>query len=130
MNRISFPVLRACFRTFLGEKDYKKFLAAGVSTELRYWQERAWEKFISKYPEMNVTPIERSEAFNLCPQHEIPLLLGFIDSPDGDYAPANTELFPMAPLMPLLNIGVHQVKYCHQCISEKALFNQRKINRD
>lgn len=132
MNTVSSPVLRACLKAFLGEPEYRKFLEAGATEPLKFWQERAWEKFIAEYPEMAVTSEERASALDVCPAHEAALLAGFTDSPEGRTfvnTPEMRRRFPNAPLMPLLAVGVNRVKYCPQCISAKNEYFAARSNR-
>jgi len=72
---------------------------------------------------MDMRSDERASALDVCPAHEVPLLAGFTDSPEG-YTFANIpEMrrdFPCAPLMPLVPAGVFRVKYCQQCVATKA----------
>jgi hypothetical protein len=123
MRYVNASVLRACFKAFLGEQEYRKFLEAGSAEPLKYWQEKAWEKFVSTHPEMNVTSTERREALDVCPTHEKPLITGFTDSPAGFYFGNPRERrqdFPMAPHMPLVTAGVCWVKYCQDCVAAQA----------
>ncbi len=129
MSSVTASVLRACFKAFLGEQDYQKFLEAGAAEPLGFWQERAWDKFVTAHPQFNVTPAERAEALDVCPAHEKPLLEGFTDSPDGYNffsPPERRSEFPRAPLMALVPIGVRRVKYCQQCMAAQAEYFARR----
>lgn len=120
MNMVSSAVLRASLKAFLGEPEYRKFLEAGAAEPLKFWQERAWEKFIAEHPELAVTSEERASSLDVCPAHESALMVGFTDSPEGHTFIKTPEMrrdFPNAPLMPLLAVGVNRVKYCPQCLS-------------
>ena len=100
MPPIDYSVLRACFKNFLGEEQYRKFLAAGVGFELLFWQERAWERFADAYPQFRMTDSERLEALGVCPAHERPLQLGYTASTEGinfrPRSPEEVRLFPRA----------------------------------
>ena len=133
MSNVSAAALRASLKAFLGEQDYRKFLEAGAADPMKFWQEKAWQKFVAEHPEMAVGSDERASALDVCPVHEVPLMAGFTDSPEGHTfinPPEMQRDFPRAPLMPLLPIGVCRVKYCQQCISAKADYlatrNQQK----
>jgi hypothetical protein len=92
---------------------------------MKFWQERAWEKFTTEHPEMAVPSEERATAFDVCPEHDSPLIVGFTDSPEGHTfinAPAIERDFPRAPSMPLVPVGINRVTYCQQCISAKAKY--------
>jgi len=122
MNTVSSAVLRACLKSFLGEPEYRKFLEAGAADPLKFWQERAWEKFIAEHPEMAVTSEERASALDVCPAHESMLIVGFTDSPEGHTFINTPEMrrdFPCAPLMPLIAGGITRIKHCPQCLSAK-----------
>ena len=128
MKNVNASVLRACFKSFLGEQEYRKFLEAGSAEPLKYWQEKAWEKFVSTHPELNVTSTERREALDVCPAHEKPLITGFTDSPSGRYfgnPQKRSQDFPMAPHMPLVTDGVFRVRYCKECIAAQAAHSAR-----
>lgn len=123
MNTVNAAVLRACLKAFLGEQDYRKFLEAGAAEPMKFWQERAWEKFTTEYPEMAVLSDERASAFDVCPVHESPLNGGFTDSPKGHTfinAPAMQRDFPRALSMPLVPVGINRVTYCQKCVAAKA----------
>lgn len=121
MNSVSPSVLRACFKTFLGEEDYRKFLDAGTAGQLRQWQTKAWERFVTAHPSMAMSSQERADALDVCPAHEKALLVGFTESPEGHYfrhPPERKLRFPRAPLMPLTPHGVQRVRYCSECLLE------------
>jgi hypothetical protein len=123
VSTISAAVLRACLKSFLGEPEYRKFLEAGAADPMKFWQERVWRAFVAEHPEMAVTPQERSSVLNVCCAHEVELLVGYTDSPEGytfSHPPEERRDFPYAPQMPLIATGVNCVKYCPQCLSAKA----------
>lgn len=132
LNRPEPALIRVSLKTFLGEEQYRKFLEAGVREPLKDWQERAWEKFIERYPQLAVTATERFDALDVCPVHERALLPGFTDSmTDGNFAPDPDRLdhYPRAPWLPLLPAGIQRVRYCPDCIAEKAEYLKRKSQR-
>lgn len=125
MPPIDYSVLRACFKNFLGEEPYRKFLAAGVGFELLFWQERAWERFADAYPQFRMTDSERLEALGVCPAHERPMHIGYTASTEGiNFRPRSPEevlLFPRAPFLPLqAEGGVRRVRYCPVCVDVAA----------
>jgi hypothetical protein len=125
-------LLRVSLKTFLGEVQYRKFLEAGVREPLQDWQEQAWQKFIERYPQLEVTATERLDALDVCPVHECALLRGFTESRIGveiDLAPCpeRSTLFPCAPLLGLKPEGLQLVRYCPECIAaQEEFFRQRR----
>lgn len=130
MTSVSNSVLRACFKTFLGEEDYRKFLDAGARDPLSYWQEKAWERFVSAHPSLAVSSYERAEAFEVCPVHERPLISGYTEPPFGYLLPRSSDwklLFPRAPLMPLTPHGTKRVSYCTECVVAESKWLKSRL---
>jgi hypothetical protein len=125
-------LLRVSLKTFLGEAQYRKFLEAGARDPLKHWQEQAWQEFIERYPQLEVTATERMDALDVCPVHECGLLRGLTESTIGmeiDPAPCpeRRELFPRAPLLGLKPDGLMPVRYCPQCVAaQEEFFRQRR----
>lgn len=126
-------MIRVSLKTFLGEDKYREFLEAGAREPLKHWQERAWDKFIERYPELAVTATERFDALDVCPVHERALIAGFTESLTGldiNADPARRLLFPRAPLLPLSpSGGITRVRYCPTCVAVKAEHDKQQQRR-
>jgi hypothetical protein len=133
MPRPDPAVLRATLKSFLGEEEYFKFLNAGVREPMRFWQERAWEKFIAKYPALSVTPTEKIDALDVCPAHECSLQTGFTESIEGmnfrPRSPEEQKLFPRASWLPVSSSGLRVVRYCQKCEEVQAKYLGKKARR-
>lgn len=132
MKRPDPSLLRVSLKTFLGEAQYRKFLEAGARAPLKYWQEQAWQKFIERYPQLEVTDTERADALEVCPVHERALHWGLTAFTDGmDFAdpPERRELFPCAPHLPLEPDGLMRVHYCPDCIEAEAAYLAQRRKR-
>ena len=131
MSRPDPAVLRASLKAFLGEEKYFKFLDAGVRQPMRFWQERVWEQFLAKYPNLSVTPTEMIDALEVCPAHECSLQIGFTESTEGIYfRPRSSEeqqLFPRAAWLPVSSSGVQLVRYCPRCEKAKSEYQYGKV---
>ena len=100
--------LRQQLATFLGDRQYRKFVAGLRQTErLRYWQEREWERFTAAQPESCVPFEDLRVALRVCEVHATILLPDTISMVEGhadytvQYARACRELFPNAAIAPI-----------------------------
>ena len=125
MKSVAPEVLRAVLRTFLGDRDYRRFLDAGVCSPLKYWQERVWCKFVELHPELAVSDSEREEMLSVCPVHGSCLLVGYTADIDSgmDFAPSSPYAlhnYPRAPLLRLIDgVGPRRVLYCESCVANR-----------
>ena len=94
--------LRAAFESFLGTDRFMKFLRAGVTPRLRYWQEVDWRSFVSAHPAFDIPVEELEAALRLCELHRLELqaetkevVRGNIDW-NTQYLKTQAELFPHA----------------------------------
>ncbi len=131
MKRPDPSLIRVSLKTFLGEDQYREFLEAGAREPLKHWQERAWDEFIERYPQLAVTATERADALDVCPAHECALLAGFTESLTGvDINPTQRQIFPRAPPIPLSpSGGIQRVRYCPTCVAEKAEYDKHQPKR-
>jgi hypothetical protein len=131
MSSISHSVLRACLKAFLGEDDYRKFLEEGARDPLRYWQERAWARFVAAHPSLAVSSQERADALDVCPAHERMLVSGYTEPlPECrlDRPHEWKHSFPRAPLMPLTPHGTSRVLYCPECIIAETNWRKNRLS--
>lgn len=104
---VDHSVLRAVLMRDLGEEQFKKFIAGGVRAPMRFWQEKAWERFKAKHPELAVGDVELEEALRICEVHWQRLERGTVAVNPGhldlvqDYVNARRTLFPHAAQDPI-----------------------------
>lgn len=121
---------RLAFAAFLGEERFRKFVPCG--SELRYWQEKALEKFLIEYPEFSLDEGELEKILRICPIYNEELERGVAEVFEGnlDYSPRYTktrlEFFPWAGMDPVSTEGGSAEKesigifYCSSCRNERA----------
>ena len=116
---------RSAFFAFLGEERFRKFVPCGA--ELRYWEEKALEKFLAEHPEFALAAGELQEILCICPVHMQELQRGVADVFDGcldytqKYTNARRDIFPWAGMDPistegrLLDKKQIEIKFCSGC---------------
>lgn len=132
MRAVDPAVLRAVLMHDLGEEQFKKFVAGGVRAPMRFWQEKAWESFKAKHPELAVGDFELEEALRICEVHwqrlergTVAVIPGHLDLVQ-DYVNARRRLFPHAAQDPIgaeqLDMPEHLIHtwFCSACREARA----------
>lgn len=127
MNPIDHVLFRAAFRTELGEERYRRFVAAGTTPRLRYWQEVELKKFFVAHPEYQMDVTRLADALRICELHDgllqsevVEVLDGYIDV-SQTYLDARRDTFPHAAADPVSTEGRMNmparvsVWYCTAC---------------
>ena len=126
--------IRNEFARFVGENEYRRFLAAGVTPRLRYWQERVMAAFIQASTSLSASPEEVLTALKVCELHGEELVEGTVPgvAAEIDYAPSDEARtnFPRANADPVgLGSGATEgpvaVWYCPSCRSSREAWLQR-----
>ena len=103
-----YPLLiRQKLLEFLGTPKFRKFVKqlpySAAGTRLRYWQEEAWEQFVSAHPDFELTYEQIIRVFRICwlhgtelEQKAIPVRHGCVDY-GPDYWRIRERRFPCAP---------------------------------
>jgi hypothetical protein len=127
MDSSDHEIFRAAFRSAIGEERFRKFVAAGVATRLRYWQETELKQFFSAHPEHQMDTVELASALSICELHHLPLQSEMVDVFDGfvdysqAYLQARRDTFPRAAADPVSTEGRadmptrEAVSYCEKC---------------
>lgn len=129
--------LRSKFAAEVGQRDYQRFLVAGVTGRLRFWQERMISNFMLAHPELNLLPGELETALRVCEVHGDELVPGSVPgvAAEIDYA-HNAEskaLFPRANVGPVgLGTGATErpipIWFCASCRRAYAEWFRRSSN--
>jgi hypothetical protein len=69
---------RAALRNHLGAEAFSEFLRVGTRPRLRFWQEKALEKFFAEHPEQLLPIAEVEAALRFCEVHLQELELGSV----------------------------------------------------
>jgi hypothetical protein len=130
--------VRQALSDFLGDAQFRKFVQRGVRRgRLQYWQEEAWNRFITAKPEMRIGLDELASVLRICELHGNELLSGTAAVVDCciEYAPeyfaARTQLFPHAPLRIVSTEGAPysrgrvEIGYCPECRDAEAEWMRR-----
>ncbi|MDY0747756.1 hypothetical protein SNE35_24850 [Paucibacter sp. R3-3] len=126
--------IRAEFQRFVGDKEYRRFLVVGVSSRLRFWQERLVSAFVQSAAGLSATPEEVVIALRVCEVHGDELIEGSVPgvAAEIDYAPSDEARtkFPKADSDPVgLGSGAGEravpVWYCPSCRRLREAWLQR-----
>lgn len=127
MDSVDYGMFRTALRTALGEERFRKFVAAGVSPRLRYWQEVELKKFFDAHPGLRVDAAQLKDALSICELHDAPLQFESVEVLQGciDYSAAymrvRRESFPHAAADPVSSEGrkdmppTVDIAYCPEC---------------
>jgi|GEM_PF-3208102 len=135
--------LRTALKSFLGDELYSTFIEKGFDRrgELRYWQQKEWDRFIAAHPEFTVGPEDLAVAMRICHLHGDELLPGTADVFHGcldyaqDYMTIRNEWFPNAQMDVYSTEGApgtpfdgkyHQVDvwFCPTCRAARAKWEE------
>ena len=135
---------RIAFKSFLGDELYNTFIEKGYDRhgELRYWQQKEWERFIAVHPEFAISPGDLALAFRVCHLHGIELLRDSSmtysdDFPNlsDEYVKARNQHFPHAAVdcvegrPPDCDLEGMEVWYCPSCREAFAKWEELRSAR-
>lgn len=124
-------ILRTMFARYLGDAEYHRFLRAGTTTRLRFWQERVIANFTNSYPDLKVTIDELVVALRICEVHGDELIeesvQGVATKIDHIETHEMRATFPHANTGPIARgIGAEEkavsVWYCPSCRKAREIF--------
>jgi hypothetical protein len=125
--------LRRALAAFLGAERFRKFVQQFRSARrLRFWQEQAWGRFVTSYPEFTIGEDELAIVLRVCWLHGAELQPDTVEVIDGNvdyadwYVRAKLAEFPCAASGPVWTEGAPlptrcvAVWFCPECRRAEA----------
>lgn len=136
MSGIDAAALRQALREDLGEDRFMTFVRDSHASRFKWWQEKAWDRFIERFPHYRCDPAALRAMLRWCPLHDIDLREDEVELFHGcmDFAHEGEReaslAFPYASSGPIPTQGREteaktiEVLYCPLCREAEAAYRE------